>query len=292
MRPDSGLLRNKPALLTENPKAAFTLLCNLLHSAIGPLQPHQQEGFIHPTAVIAPSAQIEPGVIIGPHVVIEEHVTIGAFSTLQAGCYVGQGVQIGEKCHLFPHVTILERSVIGSRVVLQPGVVIGSLGFGYQTDKTGTHTFIPHLGSVRIEDDVEIGANSTVDRAMLGCTVIGKGTKIDNQVQVAHNVEIGPNNLLVAQVGIAGSSKTGKNVTLAGKVGVSDHVTLGDHVVISAFSAVSKSILQPGAYGGIPTEPFALYKRNLIHVRKLGTYVQQLGDIARRLAGLEARLAK
>lgn len=289
VRPDSNLNRNGPSLFTDNPKAAFALLCDLLLTAQKTLIP--KEGCIHPTAVIAPSAKIGLRVLIGPHVIIEDHVVIGTDCQIQAGCYLGAHVQLGEACHLFPRVTLLERSIVGNRVVLQSGAVIGSLGFGYQTAKNGTHTFIPHFGYVRIEDDVEIGANSTIDRGQLGCTVIGNGTKIDNQVQIGHNVEIGPRNLIVSQVGIAGSSKTGKNVVLAGKAGVNDHVELGDGVIISACSAVSKNIPLAGAYGGIPSEPFSLHKRNLVHSRKLHIYVQQLEDLAKRLLALETRLS-
>lgn len=287
MRPDAGFTHSKHTLLTENPKAAFALLCQLLHSNQAPFQ---KTPSIHQTAVIAPSAQIDSSVVIGPHVVIEEEVIIGARCQIGAGCYLGHQVRLGEECHLFPRVTVLERSLLGNRVVLQSGVVIGSLGFGYQTAADGTHTFIPHLGSVIIEDDVEIGAGSTVDRGQLGATVIGKGTKIDNQVQIAHNATIGPNNLFAAQVGFAGSSRTGKNVILAGKVGVNDHVELGDQVIVTAFSAVSKNLLKPGPYGGIPAEPYAPYKRNLVLCRKMQTYVQQLSEIAERLRVLEKLL--
>lgn len=284
MRPDSGLTRTGARLLTDNPKAAFAKLCQLLHAS--KTLPTGQS-FTHPTAVIAPSAQIGLNVIIGPHVVIEERVIIGDSCQIQAGCYLGNDVALGAHSYLFPRVTILERSIIGKRVVLQSGVVIGSLGFGYQTDASGTHTFIPHFGHVILEDDVEIGANSTVDRGQLGATIIGKGSKFDNQVQIGHNAEIGPNNLFVAQVGFGGSSRTGKNVVLAGKVGVNDHVELGDQVIVSAFSAVSKNLSQAGPYGGIPAEPFSSYKRNLVLNRKMQTYVQNLNSITERVVALE-----
>lgn len=288
MRPDSGLRRTGATLLTDNPKEAFARLCQHLHAA---KTPPLKACFIHPTAVIDPSAQIGLNVIIGPHVMIEEGVVIGDASQIGAGCYLGHSVQLGTQCHLFPRVTLLERTLIGHRVVLQPGVVIGSLGFGYHTDARGTHTFIPHFGYVIIEDDVEIGANSTIDRGQLGATIIGKGTKFDNQVQIGHNGEIGENNLFVAQVGFGGSSKTGKNVVLAGKVGVNDHVELGHQVVVSAFSAVSKNLSEAGPYGGIPAEPFSSYKRNLVLNRNIQAHVKKLNTLTERLEMLEKRLS-
>lgn len=278
--PDASFKRNGPTLLTDNPKAAFAQLCDWVLSCQAK-QPKQ--GFIHPSAVIAPSAHVSHDTTIGPHVVIEESARIEAGCTLSAGCYIGQNAQLGQGCHLFPHVTVLEGSVIGKRVILQSGVVIGSLGFGYKTDSAGSHTFIPHLGTVIIEDDVEIGANSTIDRAQLGSTLIGKGTKIDNQTHIAHNVTVGARNLIVAQVGIAGSSSTGDDVVLAGKVGVNDHVHLGSKVIVTAFSAVSKNLPQPGVYGGIPAEAFAGYKRTLIHVRKIGQYAERLEALENHL---------
>lgn len=287
MRPDAQLTRHTPTLFTDEPKAAFAHLCEYVLSLKKPAA--KQQGSIHPTSVIAPSAKIAADVIIGPHVVIEEEAVIGPACHIQAGCYLGNYVTLGERCHLFPRVTVLEKSRIGNRVVLQSGVVIGSLGFGYKTAPDGTHTFIPHLGNVTIEDDVEIGACTTIDRAQLGSTVIGKGTKIDNQVQIGHNGQIGPRNLIVAQVGIGGSSSTGEDVVLAGKVGINDHVKLGSKVVISAFSAVSKNLPNPGIYGGIPADPFHLYKRNLVHCRKMDSYVQLIHTLVERLHMLETK---
>lgn len=286
MHPGTTVARNLSTLFTNDPKAAFACLCEYALS----IKQSSVQGSIHPTAVIAPSAKLAADVRVGPHVVIEEEVVIGSACHIQAGCYVGKQVHIGESCHFFPHVTLLERSVIGTGVVIQSGTVIGSLGFGYKTAADGTHTFIPHLGNVVIEDDVEIGACVTIDRAQLGSTLIGKGTKIDNQVQIGHNVHVGPRNLFVAQVGIGGSSCTGEDVILAGKVGLNDHITLGSKVIVTAFSAVSKNLLKSGVYGGIPADPFFLYKRNLVHCRNLDAHIKRISELTERLYLLEARL--
>ena len=223
---------------------------------------------VHPTAVVHPETTLGEGVFIGAYAVIEPGAKIGARSSISAHAYVGHGVQIGEDCRIYPHVTIRERCTLANRVILHPGVVIGADGFGYEL-RDGAHQKIPQTGIVQIENDVEIGANSTVDRARFGRTWIRKGTKIDNLVQIAHNVTVGENSILCAQVGISGSTRVGNFVTLAGKVGVNGHIEIGDGAIIGAMSGVPKSI-KPGAIViGAPARPMKDYKISLALLNRL-----------------------
>src|SRR5690242_12829364 len=192
---------------------------------------------IHPTAILPASAQVDPTAHIGPYCVLGEKVRIGARTVLQCADYVGAGCQIGDDVNLFPNVTLYPRTELGHRVRIHSGSVIGSDGFGYVLD-AGAHRKVPQIGNVIIGDDVEIGANVTIDRGALGPTVIGKGTKIDNLVQIAHNVQIGEHCLLVAQAGIAGSTKLGHYVVLAGQVGLAGHLKIGSKVIVAAQSGV------------------------------------------------------
>jgi len=196
---------------------------------------------IHPSAVVAPSATIDPSAHIGPYCVLSDAVRIGARCVLQGGNFLGPNCILGEQVHLFPNVTLYPSSELGNRVRIHSGTVVGSDGFGYVQD-AGIHRKVPQIGSVIIRDDVEIGANVTIDRGALGPTVIGRGTKIDNLVQIAHNVTIGEHCLVVSQAGIAGSSKLGNYVVLAGQVGIAGHLKIGNNVSVAAQSGVMRSI--------------------------------------------------
>jgi UDP-3-O-[3-hydroxymyristoyl] glucosamine N-acyltransferase len=235
---------------------------------------------IHSTAIVAPDAVIGEGVSIAAHAVIESGVKIGARSIIGAGSYIGHGAVLGEDCRLFAHVTVADRSQIGSRVILHPGVVIGSDGFGYEF-REGRHQKIPQTGIVQIDDDVEIGANSTVDRARFGRTWIQEGTKIDNLVQVAHNVVVGKHTILCAQVGISGSTRVGSYVTLAGKVGVNGHIEIGDQAVVTAMAGITKSVKPKEVLVGLPARPMREFKENFVHlsnIRKLYDRVKALEE--------------
>jgi UDP-3-O-[3-hydroxymyristoyl] glucosamine N-acyltransferase len=237
---------------------------------------------VHPTAVVARTAQIDPTAHVGPSCIIEAGVRIGPRVTLQGGDYVGMGAELGEEANIFPNVTIYSRSQIGRRVRIHSGTVIGSDGFGYVFDE-GAHRKVPQIGNVIIGDDVEIGANVTVDRGALGPTTIGKGTKIDNLVQVAHNVNIGEHCLLISQVGIAGSTRLGNYVILGGQVGVTGHLKLGNQVTVAAQSGVMHDIPDGQKYFGSPAIPNQQAKRQIIAV-------QQLPELIRRVRKLEKKL--
>jgi UDP-3-O-[3-hydroxymyristoyl] glucosamine N-acyltransferase len=237
---------------------------------------------IHPTAVVAASAKVDPTAHIGPHCVVGERVKIGARSVLQAGNVVGDDSKLSEDVNLFPNVTIYPRTEIGARVRIHAGAVVGSDGFGYVLD-AGVHRKVPQIGNVIIGDDVEIGANVTIDRGALGPTVIGKGTKIDNLVQIAHNVEIGEGSIVIAQVGISGSTKLGKYVILAGQVGLAGHLKIGNQVTVAAKSGVMHDIPDGGKWLGIPAQPDKQTKRQMIAI-------QHLPDLIRRVAELEKKL--
>lgn len=265
-------------LLSDKPLESFQHLIEILQ-----ISPARTSGFtgIHPTAVIHPSVVLGHNLTIGPHVVIDRHSHIGDHTRIGAGSYIGTEVQIGQNCLIHPNVTIVDGSQIGNHVILQSGVVIGSPGFGYQINAQGEHIRLPHIGNVVIEDDVEVGANTAIDQAKFGSTRIGKGTKIDNLVQIGHNVQLGQHNIIIGQTGIAGSSSTGKWVVLAGQVGISDHVAIGDHVTIAARSGVSKSLPKPGVYSGIPAIPIGEHNTHAVYIRQLDKLVKRVEALER-----------
>ncbi|NQT28420.1 MAG: UDP-3-O-(3-hydroxymyristoyl)glucosamine N-acyltransferase, partial [Candidatus Omnitrophica bacterium] len=213
---------SKPLIKTDNPSIAFTKVVSLAAS-----DDIKHPKGIHPTAVISSNAQIAKDVAIGAYTVVEDGVEIGAGSIIYSGCYLGRQAKIGEKCLIYPHVSIRERIEICDRVIIHSGAVIGSDGFGFDM-VGGAQEKIPQIGTVSIEDDAEIGANVTIDRARFDKTIIGKGTKIDNLVQIAHNVITGENCIIVAQAGVSGSTTLGKGVVLAGQAGIVGHINIGD----------------------------------------------------------------
>lgn len=287
--PSTPLEEGKNFLVSDDPSRTFqTIVERLLISE------YHHSGFtgIHPTALIHPDTVIGTNVDIGPYVVIDQGAKIGNNTRLFAFVSIGPGVEVGSDCTFYAHVVVRERCTIGNRVILQPGAVIGSCGFGYVTDAKGKHTKLDQLGHVAIEDDVEIGANTTIDRARFKTTRIGSGTKIDNLVQIGHNVHIGPHNIVVSQTGIAGSVKTGKNVIFGGQAGVVGHIEITDNVLIATRGGVSKSIHESGKYAGGPVMGLADYNRQQVHLRKISEYVKQIEDLEKRLKDLEERMKK
>jgi UDP-3-O-[3-hydroxymyristoyl] glucosamine N-acyltransferase len=215
---------------------------------------------IHHTAVIADTAVIGDGVYIGAHVAVGEHVRIGARSRIFPNVVIMDRSILGQDCIVYPNCTLREDSILGDRVILQPGVSIGGDGFGF-VNHGGEHVKIPQLGHVVLEDDVEIGANSTVDRARFTVTRIGRGTKVDNLVMLAHNVRTGSNCLIISQTGVSGSTRLGDRVTLAGQVGTVGHVNVTDDVTVLGKSGITKDIRKPGIYAGMPIKPARLWRK-------------------------------
>lgn len=273
-----------PSIRTDNPSLAFARIASLL---IETETPHPRG--VHPTAVVAADAVLGRDVAVGPYAVIEAGAEIGDRTMIYSGAYIGAKVGIGADSLIYPHVTIRERVVIGRRVIIHSGTVIGADGFGFVTTD-GIHEKIPQLGIVEVEDDVEIGANVTVDRARFDKTVIGRGTKIDNLVQIAHNVRIGKNCIIVSQVGISGSTIIEDNVTLAGQVGVAGHLTIGAGAVVASKSGVPSSLGPKAVYWGIPAKPIMEAKRVNACVQRLPNYVKIIQDLQKRVAELESRM--
>lgn len=272
-------------LICDDPSAAFQATVDAFYGE--PIY----SGFsgIHPSAVVHIDAIIGDNVTIGPLAVIDQGASIGANTTISARCYVGPDTVIGANTFLHPNVTVRERCKIGDRVIIQPGAVIGSCGFGYVTDAKGRHIKLNQVGIVIIEDDVEIGANTTIDRARMKSTTISRGTKIDNLVQIGHNVIVGPHNIIVAQTGIAGSSKTGSYVVMGGQVAVAGHLSIADKTMIAGKSGVSKSLTETGKYGGIPVLPIHEYNRNSVFLRNIETYIEQIKALQQKVEALEQK---
>ena len=271
-----------PAVLCTDPSAA---IISILERFAPPI-PRPAVG-VHPTAIVASSAQIGNNVAIGPNAVIGEGARVGDGCILHAGVFIGPESVLGQNCELWPNVVVRERCTLGDRVVVHPNSTIGADGFGYQFLK-GRHVKIPQIGTVHIEDDVEIGANSCVDRAKCGATVIGRGTKIDNLVQVAHNVQIGPDCVIVAQAGLAGSARLGRLVVLGGQVGIRDHASLGDGVQVAACSAVSKDLPAGVVAMGLPAVEHEEFIRERARIHRLPKMAEQLADLIKRVERLES----
>lgn len=277
----------KNYLVCEDPSRAFQTIVSLFLEG-----PYNRTGFsgIHPSAVIHPSAIIEDGVSIGPFVSIDQGVRIGKNTQIDSHVSIGAGSVIGEHCRIYPHVTIRERCKVGNRVIVQPGAVIGSCGFGFSTDSAGVHKKLDQLGIVEIDDDVEIGANTTIDRARFKKTVVRKGTKIDNLVQIGHNVDIGPYNLIVAQTGISGSTKTGHHVVFGGQCGIVGHLEIADGTMVASRGGVSKSLTKPGGkYSGVPVMPIAEYNKQQVYLRKIEEFVKKIQALEKEVAELRGQ---
>jgi UDP-3-O-[3-hydroxymyristoyl] glucosamine N-acyltransferase len=241
---------------------------------------------VHATAIIAGTAQVDASAHIGPYCVVGDKARIGARSVLQAGNHVGAGCQLAEDVNLFPNVTLYPRTEVGPRVRIHSGSVIGSDGFGY-VQENGVHLKVPQIGNVIIREDVEIGANVTIDRGALGPTIIGRGTKIDNLVQIAHNVVIGEHCLVVSQTGIAGSSKLGNYVILAGQVGIAGHLKIGNRVSVAAQSGVMNNIPDGEKWLWTPAQPDRQAKRQMIALQQLPELLRRVNEMEKKLAPTE-----
>ncbi|HEY2910495.1 MAG TPA: UDP-3-O-(3-hydroxymyristoyl)glucosamine N-acyltransferase [Gemmataceae bacterium] len=277
--PMTTSVNGRPVIRVADPLMAFVQIFQQLRG------PRTEPAIIDPSASVHPTAQIGEGAAIGPFAVVGDGATIGAGTRVGAGVAVGRGCRIGAGTILYPRVVLYDDCTLGDRVIVQGNVVIGGDGFGYRFHG-GAHVKVPQLGWVEIEDDVEIGAGTTIDRGTFGPTRIGKGTKIDNLVMIAHNCRIGRHNIIAAQVGIAGSTTTGDYVVIAGQVGIGDHLTIGDRAVIGAQSGVTKSVPSDSRVMGFPARPEGLAKRSYAVFEHLPELRADLNRIKKHL-GLE-----
>ena len=266
------------------PKLAFALIAEVLHP------PNRLEPSIHQTAVIAEGADVALTAFIGPHVCIGEHSRVGVGAQIHAGVSIGDHVAIGSDCVIHPNVVIYDNVTIGNRAILHAGVVIGADGFGYVRDQQSHHKF-PQIGTVVIEDDVELGANTCVDRAALGRTRIGRGTKIDNMVHVGHNCDIGERVVIAAQTGISGSVIIEDDCVIGGQVGFGDHIRVQSGAVIGSKAGILPGkIVRPGVWWGIPIQPLDEYKRLNAHISRLPHVRKELKELTERVKMLENEL--
>ena len=275
---------SKPLIKTDNPSVAFTTIVGLA----APNNIRHPEG-IHPTAIISPKAKLGNNVSVGAYAIIEDEVIIGDGTVIYGGCYIGNRGRLGQDCLIHPHVSIRERIEIANRVIIHSGAVIGSDGFGFAMVR-GIQKKIPQIGTVSIEDDVEIGANVTIDRARFDKTVIGKGTKIDNLVQIAHNVITGQNCIVVAQAGVSGSTVLGEKVILAGQAGIVGHIKIGDGAVVAAQAGVTKSIPAKTKVSGYPAKPHSEAKRVNACLQRLPELYRKIKDLEDKVKELEVKL--
>ncbi|MEI6534402.1 MAG: UDP-3-O-(3-hydroxymyristoyl)glucosamine N-acyltransferase [Verrucomicrobiaceae bacterium] len=269
-------------IAVENPTLAFQKVIG----RFGP-QKHPFAPGVHPSAEISGSASLDRSkVFIGPNAVIEDDVVIGDGCAIHAGAFLGRGSRLGTACVIHPNAVIKDRCLIGNRVIIHSSSVIGSDGFGYEFSD-GKHVKVDQVGIVQIDDDVEIGSCTTIDRARFGRTWIGEGSKIDNLVQIAHNVVIGKHSIIIAQVGISGSTRVGSHVTMAGQVGVAGHLNIGDQITILAKSGITKDMKEPGAYTGYPAKPLMEGRRVLALNTRLPEMFGLLKKLEQRLEKLE-----
>ena len=275
-----------PVIRVKDPYLASAIIHNKL------LEKEFVAKGIHPRAFIGDGCEIAEAVSIGPLAAIGDRVRIGSRVTIEPGVVIGDDVEIGDDCTLKANVTIAEGCILGKRVTLHSGTVIGSDGYGYATDRLGNHIKRPQVGRVRIDDDVEIGSNVSIDRGAFGDTWIQSGAKIDNQVQIAHNVEVGPNSLIVAQVGIAGSTTLGRNVVVGGQAGLNGHIHLDDQVMVAAHSGVHNSQPKGAQIGGSPAIPIRTWGRATAVFARLPEMHSEFRKLKKAVESIEERLDK
>lgn len=273
-------LPGRALLVTREPYLALARALELFCPSVKP-----PEG-VHSTAVVSPTAVLGAGVSIGPHAVVEDGAAIGDRTVVGAGCVVGRGAALGADCLLHARVVVESECLVGDRCILQAGAVIGSDGFGFAT-VDGIHHKVPQVGVVVLEDDVEIGANVTVDRAALEETRIGRGSKLDNLIQIAHNVRLGEGCLLAAQTGIAGSTTVGDHVMFGGQAGVGGHVEIASGALVAAKAAVYKSLPEATMYSGIPARPHREWMRSHANLARFDRLKERIRRLEERIAELE-----
>ena len=279
---DPKLPDNRPVIRVENPRAAFAALLELFrHRA-------EVERVVSDRAYVAPTAKIGKNVAVMPLAYIDEGAEIGDGTVIYPHVYVGKNVKVGADCLFYPSSTIREGCVLGNKIVLQSGAVIGGDGFGYITDKTtGKHSFVLQAGNVVLEDEVEVGSNSCIDRATAGSTVVGAGTKIDNLVHLGHNDVLGKNCLVVAHVGISGSVTAGDNCVFAGQVGTVGHITIGNNCQFAGRTGITHNIPDNSVCAGFPAQPYKEWLKQEANLRKVGDLVKKVKELEKALAELK-----
>ncbi len=285
VKPEETLTRKDLTyIIVENPDKAFQKIITEF------FQPEFNLTGIDETAFVHPTAKLGKNVAIGKFVVVSENCKIGDNTKIYHGTVIMENVEIGSDNLIFPNVTIRENCILGNRIIIHSGTIIGSDGFGYSTDENGVYHKIPQIGNVVIKDDVEIGSNVSIDRAAVGSTVIEKGVKLDNLIQVAHNVKIGENTVISGQAGVSGSTKIGKNCVIAGQVGIAGHLEITDKVLIGAQSGISKSISKPGVYFGYPAKEMSVARKLEAHIRNLPNYSKKIKELENKIKDLENKL--
>jgi UDP-3-O-[3-hydroxymyristoyl] glucosamine N-acyltransferase len=265
-----------------HPHLAFARIAQLLHPA-----PRHPAG-VSPRAQVHPAARVDASATVMGLATVEAGATIGARTVLFPGVYVGEGAQVGADCVLYPNAVVREACVVGHRVIVHPSAVIGADGFGFAFDPAGpAHVKVPQMGTVRVEDDVEIGAGTCVDRATFGETVVGRGAKIDNLVQIAHNVKVGPLSILCAQVGISGSSEVGQGAVLAGQVGIVGHIKVGNLAKVGAQSGVTRDVADGETVSGTPAFAHPEWLRASVAFKDLAALTKEVRALRQRLEALE-----
>jgi len=269
----------RPRVVVDDAHRALVLLLRRLHPE------EARSGGVHPTAVLGHGVRLGPGVSVGPYAVVEEGAEVGAETRIGAHVVVGAGCRIGRSCTLHPHVVLYPRTVLGDRVIVHSGTVLGADGFGY-TWFDGAHQRIPHVGRVVLENDVEIGANAAVDRGSIGDTMVGRGVKVDNLVQIAHNVRLGEDSLLAGMVGIAGSARIGRGVWMGGQSGVVNHLEVGDGARIAVATKVFRDVPARETVSGHPARPHREELRRQAQLARLPHLVERLEALEARVEGL------
>lgn len=288
VEPGEDVPAGRTVLRAKNAYLAFARISTLFHPPVEAVPDVAPQAFVHPSARIDASAEVMPFAYVGAE------AQVGARCILFPGAYVGPGARLGDDCVLWPNAVVRDRCTLGDRVVLEPGCVVGSDGFGFAFDAEGEagsgprHFKVPQVGTVVVEDDVELGANACVDRATLGTTRIGKGAKIDNLVQLAHNVEVGPLSILVGQVGVAGSSKLGAGVIAAGQVGIVGHVRIGDGAKLLAQAGITNDVEAGAVVSGSPQRPHAEWLRVEAALSRLPELVKRVRELEKKVEELEA----
>lgn len=274
----------------KDPYSAFTLLLEKYNEAVSMM--NSQEVGIHSAAIVHPKAKIGKNVLIGPFCYVAEGVEIGENTKLYAQIYVGEGSTIGSDCLFHPGVKIYKHSIIKDRVIIHANTVIGSDGFGFAPQPDGSYNKIPQIGNVIIEEDVEIGANTTIDRATMGSTYVRKGVKLDNLIQIAHNVDVGAHSVVAAQTGISGSTKLGENSVIGGQVGIAGHLNLGKRTQVGAQAGINFDTEENKQWHGSPAQPLREWMRSTVIFKKLPEVDKRVRELEARIAALTATLEK